>query len=343
MRKYFCMYVLAAVLLAVTFMVAPATFAQDKVITLRYSTLMPPGDPMAVLGEEWCKEVEKRTGGKVKVRFYPGSVLSAPFKTYESVVNGVVDVGNTVMGYTPGRFPLMEGIYTNPFPYPTALSATKIANEVYAKFKPKELDDVKVMFLWATTATVPIHAVRKPVTKVEDLKGMKIRCMEGNAYIVRSFGGVPVAMPQPEIYDALSKGILDGVTSSYMTAKSFKTIEVLKYSTEIEGAAFSALGIVAMNKNKWNSISPEHQKVIEQINQEWLEKDGMLEDKLEKEGKEYAISKGIKVTKLSPEDQAKWDAVARTLYDQYLAKTKQKNLPGDELVKYVRERLKKGQ
>src|SRR5208337_1350080 len=98
-----CLLVLAA--FAVTLMTATAGSAQDKVVQLRFSTFFPPSHECAKVTEAWCKEVEKRTNGKVKVRHYTGATLTAPAQTYDSVVQGVCDVGNMVLGYTMGKFP----------------------------------------------------------------------------------------------------------------------------------------------------------------------------------------------------------------------------------------------
>jgi TRAP-type transport system periplasmic protein len=333
-------YIVTAFAAVAVFFSGTACFAQDKVVILRYSNLFPPSDPLSVIGEQWCKEVEKRTNGKVKVRYYPGSSLNAPTQMYESIVNGVIDIGNVMSGYTRGRFPLLSGLYETPLEYGSALQATKIANAVFAKFQPKELDAVKMMYLHCT-ADAMLHTVKKPVAKLTDLKGMKIRTMDANAVIMRSLGAAPVAMPQGEVYDALSKGVLDGAIAVYSGLKTWKTADILKYTTEIKGTAYTAVFFVAMNKNKWKSIPSDQQKIIGQINREWSEKQGLLWDALEKEGKEYAVSKGIKVTRLSQEEQAKWTAMAQPLYEDYLKKTKEKHLPGDELLKFVREYMKR--
>jgi TRAP-type C4-dicarboxylate transport system substrate-binding protein len=92
-----------------------------------------------------------------------------------------------------------------------------------------------------------------------------------------------------------------------------------------------------MNKNKWNSISPGDQKIIEQINQEWAEKQGALWDSYEKEAKDWVVSRGIKTIRLSDAEQAKWNAKA----DDYIKRMKDLSLPGDQLVIFVREQLKK--
>jgi len=330
-----------AVLCMVLSMSGAVCIAQDKVVTLRYSDQFPAGDVHSILGQEYCKEVEKRTNGKVKIRYYAASTLNAPPQMYESITQGVVDMGNHVAGYTKGRFPLMSALSDCPFEYPNGYTATMAANAAYAKFKPKEFDDVKVMYFHMTPEAM-LHTVKKPVKKVEDLRGMKVRCMDGNAQIISSLGAAPVGMPQGDTYDALSKGIIGGVSAVYSGLKTWKTADILKYSTEIKGTAYTALFVVAMNKNKWNSIAPEQQKIIEEVNREFAEKQGRQWDTIEKEGKEYCISKGMKITKLPQEEQAKWSAKAKVLYDEYAKKMKERNLPGNEMLNYVRDYLKKG-
>lgn len=342
MKRNCTSYILATMALVGICMVAVVSFAGDKVITLRYSNWLPPTDPNSLIANEWCKEVEKRTNGKVRVKYYPGSTLNSVTQMYESVVEGVIDIGNVISGYTQGRFPLMSGLWENPWKYPSGYAATKIVTAAYEKFKPKELDQVEVMYFHVTPDGV-IHTARKPVNKLEDLKGLKLRSMGANAEILPKLGVSPVAIPISELYDALSKGVLDGVIAANYTLKTWKLADVLKYTTPVNGTAFTAVYIVAMNKNKWNSISLDQQKIIRQINQEWTEKQGKLWDVMEKEGRDYAMSRGMRVIKLPAEEQAKWDSTDRFLFDEYRKKMKGKNLPGDEMVKFVREQLKKAQ
>ena len=126
----------------------------------------------------------------------------------------------------------------------------------------------------------------------------------------------------------------------YSALKIWKTTDYLKYSTELKGALWVGTFFVAMNKDRWNSIPPAEQKIIEQINQEWADKQGLLWDKLEKEGKDYAIKTGVKITTLSAEEQAKWDGKAEPLFNKYVKQMKEKNLPGEEMIKFVRDNLK---
>ena len=319
-------------------LVSPASSAEEKAITLRFSTFFPLTHKNAQITEQWCKEVEKRTNGKVKVRHYAAATLTPPAQTYDSVVQGVVDVGNIVLGYTMGKFPLSEGL-DYPLGYSSGLQATKLVNAYFAKFKPKEFDDVKVMYFHAQPPGL-IHNRTKPITKLEDIKGMKMRTFGSNAEFMKLLGGAPVAMPMGDAYDAISKGVADGLMCAYEALEGWKLGEVVKFTTENYGTAYTATFVVAMNKEKWKSIPPDLQKVIEQINAEWVERQGKVWNEINDSGHDYAVKRGIKIVTLSAEENARWAKAAQPLFDDYVKKVKAKGLPGDEVLKFARDYLK---
>jgi TRAP-type C4-dicarboxylate transport system substrate-binding protein len=332
--------IIVAALLTVVIGVALPTsgFGQEKQIQLRYSTFFPPSHENAKITDAWCKEVEKRTNGKVRVRHYAGATLTPPAQTYDSVSQGVVDVGNIVLGYTMGKFPLSEGL-DYPLGYRSGAQATKAVNAYYARFRPKEFDDVQVMYFHAQPPGL-IHNRTKPITKLEDIKGMKMRTFGSNAEFMKLLGGVPVAMPMGDAYDAINKGVADGLMCAYEALEGWKLGEVVQYATENYGSAYTATFIVAMNKDKWKSLPADVQKTIEQINREWIEKQAKVWDDIDASGKAYAEKRGIKVAALSAQEDARFAQAARPLFDAYSKKMKEKGLPGEEVLKFMREYLK---
>ena len=137
----------------------------------------------------WCKEVEKRTNGRVKITYFPNGTLTPAAQTYDNVVKGIADIGESVFGYTRGKFPMMAMIDL-PLGYSSGVQSTGLINAYYNKFKPKELDEVKVLFVHAHGAGI-VHT-KKPVYKLEDLKGMKIRAEGTVVPIVEALGASPV-------------------------------------------------------------------------------------------------------------------------------------------------------
>lgn len=312
--------------------------AYGKTVTLTYSNVYPATHGNAVLAQEWANEIEKRTNGAVKFQMFPGGTLTPADQCYDGVVKGISDLGMSVLSYTKGRFPLSE-VIDLPLGYRSGYQATRLANAFYKQFKPKEFDDVKVMYLMAHGPGI-LHTKDKPVSKMEDLKGMKIRCSGTSAKMVKALGATPVAMPQPETYEALSKGVVEGVVSPVEVLKGWKFADVIKYTTNNLGSAYSLGFFVVMNKKKWESLPKDVQDTIEKVNEEWIEKSAKNWDVMDKEGKDHSLSKGNKFIDLTKEEDARWAVAVRPVLDEYVQETKAKGLPGDEALKFCLEWLK---
>jgi TRAP-type C4-dicarboxylate transport system substrate-binding protein len=326
-------------LLSLTLYAGPS-YGQEKVVTLKYSNFFPAPHANSVIADQWCKEVEKRTNGRVKLNYYPGGTLTPATQTYDSVVRGIADVGLSCQAYTRGRFPLTE-VIDLPLGYKSGYVATKMVNEFYKKFQPKEYEDTVVMYLHAHGPGI-LHT-KKPVNKLEDMKGLKIRSTGLSAKVVQNLGGAPVGMPMSESYDALSKGVADGILSPNEALKGWKLGEVTAFTTESYGVAYSTAFFVVMNKAKWNSLPKDIQETIQKINTEWIEKQGKVWDEIDKEGKEVATKNGMKFIQLSAAEDARWVEKVRPILDEFVKGAKAKNLPGDEALKFALDYLKANQ
>ncbi len=278
-----------------TFVVLPVpeSSAQQKVITLRYSNFFDALNQQGVMAEQWSREVEKRTDGRVKITYYPGGTLTPATQTYDSVIKGIADIGFSLCSFTKGRFPLTE-VIDLPLGYRSAYQSNRLVNEFYVKFTPKEFDETKVMFL-QTTPPLQLFTKNKPVNKLEDLKGLKIRGTGNSVRLLQLLGAAPVGLPITEAYDALSKGVVDGIHTAYDAIKPYKLAELVRYCTEFYSTNVSA-AFVVMNKQKWESLSPDVQKIIEGINEEWIEKQAKLWEQTDNDGKDVFLQKGEKLS-----------------------------------------------
>jgi TRAP-type C4-dicarboxylate transport system substrate-binding protein len=247
------------------------------------------------------------------------------------VVQGISDIGFSVFAYTRGRFPLTE-IADLPVGLNSGVTATKAVNEYYRKFRPKELDDVQVMYLHGHGPGI-LHT-KNPVSKLEDLKGLKIRCTGIAANIVKALGGTPVAMPMGDTYDALSRGVVDGSMAPQESLQGWKWGEVVKFSTENFGSSYSTAMFVVMNKQKWNSLPADVKAIFEKVNAEYAEKQGKLWDQIDKEGRGFTLQKNNKILSLTPQEDARWKAAVKPILDDYVNRMKGKGLPGEEAVKF---------
>ncbi len=329
--------ILGLATLLLVFASAPGKCANS--VSLNYSTFFPATHAHSILMNQWGEEIEKRTKGAVKVNLFPGGTLTPPDQCYDGVVKGISDVGMSVVSYTMGRFPLTE-VVDLPLGYTSGVQASRLANAYYEKFKPKEFDDVKMMYMHAYGPGI-VHTARTPVKTLEDLKGLKIRCSGTSAKVVRALGAAPVAMPQPEVYDALQKGIVNGVVCPIEALIGFKLAEVTKYTTLNYGSSYSLAFFVAMNKKKWDSLPKGTQEIIEQINKEWIDKTGQCWDKIDKDAEEFGLAKGHEFIPLSKEENERWAQAVKSIFAEYIATTKAKNLPGEEAFNFCVDWLKK--
>jgi TRAP-type C4-dicarboxylate transport system substrate-binding protein len=320
------------------FFLSSAGTARAKPIELSYSNFFPPTHIQAQLGDSWAKEIEKRTGGKVKVTYYPGGALLKGPQIYDGILKGITDVGMSVFGYSRGVFPSMEAMDL-PMGYPNGKAATAIINAFYDKFKPKELSKVKVMYLHAHGPGL-LHS-KKAVNTLEDVKGLKIRSYGFNAKLVEALGGVPVAMGQGGVYEALQKGVVDATFSPMEVLKGWKQAEVIKFTTECYSVGYTAGMYVAMNLDKWNSLPPDVQKVIEEVNREWIPKHGEAWDSSDKAGREFTLSLGNKIIPLSAEESARWAAAAKPVIQSYIEKADGMGLPGKDYVETIQMLVQK--
>jgi len=311
--------------------------AQEKSIRLRYTNFFPPVHEISKLSEEWCKEVEKRTNGRVKILYFPGATLTPPMQTYDSTVKGIADIGQALLAYAPGRLPLSE-VLALPLGYKNGYQATKLANAYYKKFHPKEFDDVKLMYLHGGAPA--LFYTKKVVSSMNEIKGLRIKASAESSSIVSAVGGAPVTQPITETYDSLQKGLVDGVVGPIEILKGWRFAEVVKGCLEDYAISYMTSMFVVMNKVKWDSIPKNDQDIIEKINEEWIEKHGKLWLKLDDESKKYSITKGVKWIKVLPEEEANTAAKMKPVLDAYVQKMKEKNLPGAEALKFCQDYIK---
>ncbi len=311
---------------------------KTEIIELSYTNHFPPTHIQSRLAEAWCKEVEKRTGGRVKITYYPVQTLLEADKIYNGILNGITDIGQSVFGYNRGVFPAMEA-FSLPHGFKSAPEATRVLNEFHKHFKLKETSRIKILYLHAHGPAM-LHS-KKKIEKLEDMRGVKVRSYGFNAAMVKALGGIPVSMPMSEVYEALSKGVVDATFSPIEALKGWKQAEVVDYSIEIEGVAYSTAMYVAMNRDKWNSLPLDIQAIIEEINKEWIIKTGEAWDSSDEEGREYTLSQGNEIIKMDKEESDRWAEAVSTVITDYVANTKEKGLPGQDYVDFIRASLKK--
>jgi TRAP-type C4-dicarboxylate transport system substrate-binding protein len=315
--------------------------AAPEVIKLNYANFFPAPEPHSGNIEAWGKEIEKQTNGRVKFTFFHAGGLAPAAQIYDAVVKGIADIGMSCFTYTRGKFPLTS-VIDLPLGLQDGVTATRMANAFVKKFNPKELDEVKMLYVHAHGPGL-VHMTKKPVNNLAELKGMKIRSTGLASKIVLALGAAPVGTTMPETYDALRTGVAEGAMAPIQALKGFRWGEVIKYTILNYGSSYSTGFFIAMNKSKWNSLPPDIQKIFEQVSAEYIEKTGALWDSTDIEGVKFITEKGVKMIPLSKEEDARWALAVKPLLTEYVDEMKGKNLPGAEALKFAQDFIKANQ
>jgi TRAP-type C4-dicarboxylate transport system substrate-binding protein len=300
-----------------------------EVINLSYSVFFPPTHVQCVTATNWANEIQKRTEGRVRITVYPAGSLTKADQCYEGVVKGISDLGMSCFAYTRGRFPLIEGLDL-PVGYPDGATATRIANAMIEKYQPAELSDVKVLYVHAHGPG--ILAGKKPVRSLADVKGLKVRATGLSAKIVESLGGTPIAMSQPETYEALSKGVVDATLCPVETLKGWKQGETIEYVVDSSAIGYTTAMFVVMNKDKWAKLPADTQKIFIDVSREFIARHGQAWDEADRAGREFATQLKRQFIQLPEAEQQQWKAAVKPLLDGYVTAARAKNLPGDALL-----------
>jgi len=322
-----------AVAIGITLTATSALSAGAKPTKLTFSIFFPPTHGQTKAAMDWAKEIEKRTENKVQIDIFAGGTLTKAPQCYSGTVKGISDLGFSLFAYTRGRFPVMAAVDL-PMGYPNGKVASRVAQEFAKAFKPKELSDVKLLYLHAHGPGL-LHT-KKPVKKLEDLKGMKIRATGLSAKIVKALGGVPVAMPQGGTYEALKKGVVEGTFGPMEVLKGWKQAEVIKYTTECYSIGYTTTFFVVMNLDKWNALPADIKKIFDEVSDKYTDVHGNVWDSTDQEGRKYTLSLGNEIISLSDEESARWRKAVEPVINDYITKTPD----GDKYVKKIRELMK---
>ena len=222
--------------------------------------------------EPWLADIEDATGGLVTADFFPGGELVALGQEYEPLTAGTIDWAFPMnVLYDPTRFPLSEVSML-----PLVESDGYIAGDAYwdlimsdeefhdgMSFREYEYER-RGFKVWPMPPTdVYVLSTIEPVESLSDLEGMAIRGSSRlHEMFVANWGATPTAIPSPELFDALSRGALDGTLFSVPDWTGYGFEELFKFS--IEGLSIGNFTAVAtMTQEQWDSLPEYAQEAID--------------------------------------------------------------------------------
>lgn len=319
------------------------TAASAQSVTLSFSAWVPPSHMLVRDGMmPWMQEVEKVTGGRVKMRLLPKPAANA-VNHLDAVAEGLADIAFISHSYTPARFP-MTRIGVLPFAGDSAEVASVALWRIYDKHfaKLNEHKGVKLVTIYTHGAGVFWNA-KRPIRTVEDFAGLKIRVGGGIAAdVANALGAIAVSKPAPESYELLSTGVVDGVMFPGESIVSFKLDKIVKFATAFPGGLYSDSHAVIMNEAAWKKISKADQDAINRISGEAMARAvGKAWDKNAGAGFDAFKAAGGQI--ISADDALVKAVAARTarFEQEWVKAVNEKGMNGAAIVTEYRAELKK--
>lgn len=288
----------------------PAWGSPSKPMELSYAWYQPANALDSRIIQWWADQVEKRTNGAITIKIYWGGTLAGAREIAEAVRTGTADMGCTVWSaYHPQQFSLYS-INDWPIPFQKKPLAIWKATEQLSKEFSKEFDEmltannVRRLTYYGVGA---LHIIsKKPISKLADFKGLKIRCSGPlHTTLLKAVDAAPINLPAHASYDALQKGVLDGSVASIDFVEWFKFYEPCKFFTKIGMGGSSNSGTM-INLDVWKKLSPDVQKVFIDLREEYPDYAAKMQSKQAEEIYKTMEESGVKTIQLPSQEVEVW-------------------------------------
>ena len=259
---------IAAFILSLGLAAAEGAAAQE--VDLVMSSWLPPRHPIVVNAfEPWIEEIERVTDGRVSVRIL-GRPAGAPPAHFDMARDGVADITYGLHSFSQDdRFTKSEvGQFS--FIGDDAVAASEAFWTVYTEDlgAAEDHEGTHLLGLYVHGPGL-FHTKPRKIEGPEDFAGLKMRVPGGYvADLVEALGATPLFMPSTEVYEKLSRGVIDGATFTYEALTAFNLTDDIDYAMTVPGGIYNTTWFVVMNEDKWDRIGPEDQEAISAISGE---------------------------------------------------------------------------
>lgn len=239
-----------------------ASVAQAQERTIKFAFQNQKDHPQAQGAQKFADLVAAKTQGRIAVKLFPGGTLGGDLQTVSALQGGTVEMTVLNAGILSAQAREF-GIYDFPFLFASPQEADAVTDGPFGK---KLLDKLLAKNLvglgyWELGFRNLTNS-KKPINKVEDIAGLKIRVIQSPIYIdmFNALGANAVPMPFPELYTAMEQKAVDGQENPFSTILSSKFAEVQKYLT-ITRHIYNPQAVI-MSKKFWDSLNPADQKAL---------------------------------------------------------------------------------
>lgn len=302
---------------------------------LRSTSHVPEVSGLAKLQIKAWHNLERMSQGKIKVSTSWSQTVHSVREGRKAVRTGLSDQAPCFALYTARDYD-MESALGLPFLFHNSHEAVASAEHLYPKYLKKEWEKYDVL-LMRDAQTSPYNLYNnKPVRKLEDIKGMKIRAGGGtHAKIIAALGATQVSMPGADAYTAMQRGTIDAIHFNDAAALTFRLNEVSKYRT-ING--FNLLSVeYCLSRDFFYGLPHDLQVVVNNWGRQmaiaeavgFYDYGGIVNVSIMHQ------KTGLETVKL--EDPDKWRAALKGVEAEWIADTAKKGLPAAEFVAAIKK------
>ena len=309
---------LAAALVACSVLpvsLASAQEVKDRTIKLAFANAKDSAHDLGA--KRFAEIVDRKSGGKLTVRLYPGGTLGGEAAVASSLQGGTIEM--SMMG--PGLLTGMDkdfGVFDTPFLFDDFKEVDAVLDGPVGKRLLDKLPEKGLVGLsyWDHGFRILTNA-RRPVAKVEDIKGLKIRVQQIPVFIdmFSTLGANPVPMPFTELYTALESGAVDGQENPFVSVEVTKFYEVQKYASNTRHA-YSPLLVLA-GKKFWDQLSADEQGLLQDAANEAKPYDRETSRSIDAKAVEALKGEGMTITDISPEERARMRDKLRPVVEKH--------------------------
>jgi len=312
-KRIFVLMVLAIISVALVCNFSGPAQAGPKVVKIRMPSQMPVGHYNTVALDNFIKDAETRSGGTLKITHFPAGQLYKPEDLVDVLPDGGVEMAQIAIDRHLGRVPaghfassplMAHDWYLRTY-YDVAQGGGLFYNIIRPAFRK---DNIHVLSTLMNAADFAI-ITNKPVKKVGDYKGLKIRASgKGLGAAVESWGASAVVMSSADVYMAIQRGTIDGAMSGATSLVSRKWFEIADYVQDMDIGVFGFS--LAANLKFWNSLTDKQRKAIEEAaraTEIWLVDRAL---KGEVEALDTMKKAGVKIYNWPPEQHKKLVALS---------------------------------
>lgn len=316
--------ILLSVVLCLTILAAPGifnqkAFASDKPIALEFGHIQNPGHSLAIAPEEFKTMVEQRTNGKVIVNIYPSSQLGTAREMMEQVSMGTLDMTccDTADWASALNIPKLA-VFNLPFLTKNLATQATLIREIVPKEVPAMLQGsgVRLLMTYSNGIRQPLLK-HNPITRLEDIKGLKMRTAETAMYVDlwNALGASTVTSAWSEAYTLLQQGVADALEADVTGLVNQNMQEVGKYLSKI--GHLGAIYCVFINENKWNSIPPDLQDIIQKCAMESQEKQLAGRQASDDAAEQVMVKAGVQINEITLEERNRMKDACQSIYEKY--------------------------